>query len=143
MIVFLEFEKPPTATSQMKKVAVINGKPRFYEPKAVKEARNDFVSKLSQFKPYKPIEGAVSLYVLWLFPKGKTHKDGEWKITRPDTDNMEKLLKDCMTDVGFWKDDAQVCQEIVEKRWSKGPCGIFMVIDSLEEVANDNKRIPQ
>ena len=30
------------------------------------------------------------------------------EVTKPDTDNLQKLLKDCMTKCGFWKDDAQV-----------------------------------
>ena len=53
-------------------------------------------------------------------------------MTRPDTDNLQKLLKDCMTRCGFWKDDAQVVREIVEKRWSDEPTGIFVEIKSLE-----------
>ena len=43
----------------------------------------------------------------WCFPKGK-HSDGEYKATKPDTDNLQKMLKDVMTEVGFWKDDALV-----------------------------------
>jgi len=35
-------------------------------------------------------------------------------------EQMQKLLKDCMTAVGFWEDDAQVCSELVEKRWVRG-----------------------
>ena len=33
--------------------------------------------------------------------------DGEYRTTKPDTDNLQKLLKDCMTATGFWTDDAQ------------------------------------
>jgi crossover junction endodeoxyribonuclease RusA len=70
--------------------------------------------------------------VLWLFPKGKSHKAGEWRVTRPDTDNLEKMLKDCMTRCGFWKDDAQVVREHVEKKWSEDPVGIEIEITELE-----------
>ena len=72
--------------------------------------------------------------MLWLFPKGKSHKHGEWRKTRPDTDNLQKLLKDCMTQVRFWKDDAQVVSEKVQKRWSNEPTGIYVVIKELEVV---------
>jgi Holliday junction resolvase RusA-like endonuclease len=37
-----------------------------------------------------------------------------------------------MTKCGYWKDDAQVVREIVEKRWSDEPTGIFIEIRSLE-----------
>ena len=43
---------------------------------------------------------------------------------------LQKLLKDCMTHAGFWKDDALVASEIVEKFWSKIP-GIYIRIKEL------------
>ncbi|MCD8109154.1 MAG: RusA family crossover junction endodeoxyribonuclease [Clostridiales bacterium] len=124
---------PPTVTAQMKQVRVVNGKPIFYDPPKVKEARQSLMGHLEPHKPDAPMQGAISLRVLWLFPRGKSHKNGEWRITRPDTDNLEKLLKDCMTAVGFWKDDAQVVRESVEKRWSDEPCGIYIEIEELED----------
>lgn len=123
---------PPTSTAQMKQVRVVKGKPVFYDPPAVKKARNALTAHLALHKPDKPIGGGISLRVLWLFPKGKSHRNGEWRITKPDTDNLQKLLKDCMTRCGFWKDDAQVAREIIEKRWSDDPCGIYIEIEELE-----------
>ena len=124
--------KPPTATAQEKQVRVVHGKPLFYDPAPVKEAKKLLIGHLSRHRPDEPMEGAISLRTLWLFPRGKSHKDGDWRVTRPDTDNLQKLLKDCMTKCGFWKDDAQVVREIVEKRWSDEPTGIFIEIRSLE-----------
>ena len=142
---FKVFLNPPTATAQEKKVSVVRGKPVFYNPPAVKKAKSLLISHLIQHKPdeshliqHKPDEpffGAVSLKVRWCFPKGKSHKDGEWRITRPDTDNLQKLLKDCMTQCDFWKDDAQVVREIAEKIWSNEP-GIEIEIEKLEDKEN-------
>ena len=56
----------------------------------------------------------------------KTH--GSWRTSKPDTDNLEKALKDEMTRLHFWHDDAQVCSEIVEKFWSD-PCGVFVRVE--------------
>ena len=123
---------PPTSTAQMKQVRVVKGKPIFYDPPAVKEARSVLSAHLAVHKPDKPLTGPISLRVLWLFPKGKSHRHGEWRITKPDTDNLQKLLKDCMTRCGYWKDDAQVVRETVEKRWSDDPCGIYIEIEELE-----------
>ena len=124
--------KPPTATAQEHSVRVIKGKPVFFDPPAVKDAKELLTAHLSRHKPAEPIHGAVSLTVIWLFPKGMTHENGEWRISKPDTDNLQKLLKDCMTKVGFWKDDAQVAREQVEKRWSDDPTGIYIEITELE-----------
>lgn len=129
--------KPPTATAQEKKVCVVHGKPMFYDPAPVKEAKRLLVGHLSCHRPDTPMEGPVSLRVLWLFPKGKTHKNGEWRVTKPDTDNLQKLLKDCMTKCGFWKDDAQVVREVVEKRWSDDPTGIYIEVEALEVEQNE------
>lgn len=122
---------PPTATAQEKQVRVVHGKPIFYNPTPVKEAKQLLIGHLSRHKPDEPLEGAIALTTVWLFPKGKSHRHGEWRITKPDTDNLQKLLKDCMTKCGFWKDDAQVVKENVEKRWSDEPTGIYIEIQQL------------
>ena len=126
---------PPTATAQEKKVCVVNGNPVFSNPASGKNAKSLLLGHQAIHKPSKPLEGSVELTAGWLFPKGKAHKHGEWRTTRPDTDNLQKLLKDCMTKCGFWKDDAQVVREIVEKRWSNEPTGIYIRIERLEDAA--------
>jgi len=123
---------PPTSTAQMKQVRVVNNKPVFYDPAPVKEARKQLIGHLILYRPDAPLEGPLALTVMWLFPKGRSHKNGEWRTTKPDTDNLQKLLKDCMTKCQFWKDDAQVVREVVEKRWSDEPCGIYIEIQELE-----------
>ena len=123
--------KPPTVTAQEKKVTLVKGKPIFYDPAPVKEARAALTAYLAPHKPTAPLQGPISLRTLWLFPRGKSHKNGEWRITKPDTDNLQKMLKDCMTQVGFWKDDAQVVREIAEKRWSDEPCGIYIEVEVI------------
>ena len=133
MKLFLLME-PPTVTAQQAKVAVVGNRPMFYKPEKVKAARQMLIRHLKPLKPSSPYEGAIELHVVWLFPKGKSHKHNEWRITKPDTDNLEKMLKDCMTEVGFWKDDAQVVKEIVEKRWSDDPTGISIEMDKLDKI---------
>ena len=36
-----------------------------------------------------------------------------------------------MTDVGFWKDDAQVCAETIGKIWADRP-GIYILAEELQ-----------
>lgn len=66
----------------------------------------------------------------WCFSVTGKHKDGEYRITKPDTDNLQKLLKDVMTDLGYWTDDALVASEIIEKFWAEVP-GIYIKIEEL------------
>lgn len=120
---------PPTITAQEHKVTVRNGKPVFYNPPKVAEAKGKLKSHLIQYKPTMPFVDGVRLTVKWLFPRGN-HFDGEYRITKPDTDNLQKLLKDCMTECGYWEDDALVCSEICEKFWAQYP-GIYIKIEEI------------
>lgn len=120
---------PPTCTHQEKQARIRNGKPVFYEPQELKTARLKLMGHLSRHRPEFPYEAGVRLMVKWCFPKGK-HQDGEYRVTRPDTDNLQKLLKDCMTAAGFWKDDCLVASEIVEKFWAEIP-GIYIRVEEL------------
>lgn len=120
---------PPTVTHQEKKVTVAHGKPRFYEPAALLAARAKLTDGLAGFRPSQPYENGMRLVVKWLFPRGR-HPDGAYRTTKPDTDNLQKLLKDCMTAAGFWKDDALVASEVVEKFWAQTP-GIYVRIEEL------------
>lgn len=126
---------PPTVTAQESKVAVVRNKPIIYKPEKIKQAKKEIIKHLMPFKPKEPLQGPVELKVVWLFPRGKRHKHFEWRTTRPDTDNLEKLLKDCMTEVGFWKDDALVVSETVYKIWSDEPTGISIELKALEKIA--------
>ena len=121
---------PPTITHQEKKVHLVNGRPRFYEPDELKAARQKLTAYLGQHVPEEPYQGGIQLIVKWCFQTKGRHKDGEYRITKPDTDNLQKLLKDCMTSVGFWSDDAQVASEIVEKVWAEIP-GIYIRVTEL------------
>jgi len=121
---------PPTVTAQEHKVIVRNGKPVFFDPPELKAARAKLTAYLSQHRPERPYSRGVRLFTKWLFPRGQ-HRDGAYRITRPDTDNLQKLLKDCMTDCGYWKDDALVASEIVEKFWAQVP-GIWIRIEELQ-----------
>ena len=121
---------PRTITHQEKKVHVVNGRPRFYEPDELKAARQKLTAYLGQHVPEEPYQGGIQLIVKWCFQTKGRHKDGEYRITKPDTDNLQKLLKDCMTSVGFWSDDAQVASEIVEKFWAEIP-GIYIRVTEL------------
>ena len=74
--------------------------------------------------------GRCSCWSNGVFPSDGRHANGEWKTTKPDTDNLDKALKDEMTRLRFWHDDAQVASEISEKFWADVP-GIFVKVVAL------------
>ena len=122
--------KLPTKTHQEKKVRVVNGKPVFYEPAELSAVRSKFRDALATYVPHQPFVGAVRLVTKWCFPVSGKHSDGEYRTSKPDTDNLVKLLKDVMTGLHFWKDDAQVASEIIEKFWADIP-GLFVAVEEI------------
>lgn len=121
---------PPTVTRQEHQVTCKSGKPIFYDPPELKEARAKLQAHLGKHVPANKYTGAVRLVTKWCFLTTGRHKDGEYKATKPDTDNLQKMLKDIMTDLGFWTDDALVVSEITEKFWAKVP-GIYICITAV------------
>ena len=119
---------PPTITQQEHKVTIRNGRPIFYEPAELKAARSELLDSVARFAPEKELTGPIRLTTKWIWPSGS--EDFHWKTTKPDTDNLIKMLKDCMTRAGFWRDDAQVASEITEKAEGPHP-GIYVEIEEL------------
>lgn len=120
---------PTTVAHQEKQVYVAKGKPVFYEPQDLPTARVKLETHLGRHKPEEKYVDPVELVTKWCFPRG-SHNDGEYRTSKPDTDNLQKLFKDCMTTVGFWKDDALVVREIAEKFWAEIP-GIYTRVSEL------------
>lgn len=101
--------------------------------------------------PFVPMPGPISLEAHFFFARPKHHftKKGlrptaaHYHTVKPDTDNLVKALKDCMTTLGAWSDDAQVCMETVTKQYGPKP-GVLVIIEPLSieppkalEIAND------
>ena len=138
LIHFVEPMRIPTTTQQEHDIGY-NRKTKksyIYDGQEIKNARMSFRAHLSRHIPPEPFTGPLSLSVTWLFmDNGKDHKDLEYKVTRPDTDNMIKMFKDEMAHCGFMKNDAQVAVEVNRKIWSRDFEGIIVDVAALPEVA--------
>lgn len=131
MKIFLPM-RPPTTTHQTKSTAVVNGKTIYYEDAKLKDARAKLTAHLGPHAPSVKFTGPLRVMVKWLFPMTAKSINGQWKATRPDSHNLNKLLFDVMTATGYWHDDAQVASEIIEKFHAETP-GIFIQIEELEQ----------
>jgi Holliday junction resolvase RusA-like endonuclease len=120
--------RPPRTTAQQQRI----GNKKIYKGASVSDAQRKLTAHLYAYAPAKPLDGPIRMTTIWQW-NSKGH-DGEWKTTKPDTDNLQKLLKDCMTRLGYWHDDAQVCDEHIAKRWTaQGDCpGIFVRVETLD-----------
>jgi len=91
-------------------------------------------------RPPHPLVGPMRVDLWFYFPRPKYHfrKDGQLKqeapirhIVRPDRDNAEKVILDCLTRAGFWDDDCQVCAGEVNKLYANTEPGVRVVITPL------------
>lgn len=121
---------PPTTTFQAKQLAIVKGKPRLFDSAELKAVKAKLRDHVGPHAPDAPLSGAVRLMTKWCWPVGETHGNGEYKATKPDTDNLVKALKDAMAKTGFFTDDAQVASEITEKFWADVP-GIYVMVEEV------------
>jgi Holliday junction resolvase RusA-like endonuclease len=80
----------------------------------------------------KNLEGPISLNLVFRLPRPKGHfgtgKNSSrlketapaWHTSKPDLDNIEKALKDALSDIRLWRDDCQVCQVTKKKVYVDG-----------------------
>ena len=103
-----------------------------------KAAQNDLLALLLPHRPALPLDGAVVVCVTWRYPwrKGESKRTRAEGVipctTRPDVDNICKMLLDCMTRLAFWTDDGQVARLTVCKEWGDDP-GIGIQVQSWAE----------
>lgn len=125
---------PSSKTAQQKGEAVVHGHIHHYKKASVREAERVLSWQLKRFVPDEPLTGPIRLRVEWFFELKKQKRE-EWKITRPDLDNLEKGLLDVMTDLGFWRDDSQIVVKITTKKVV--PVGSGKLIIEIEEIQDE------
>ena len=127
----LQLETMPKGTAQMKR---FNGNTRtYFKSKTLMETERIYRTLLTPHRPKAPSEGPIRLFIVLYFDKKSPKKLwGQYKITRPDVDNFCKALIDQMTQVGFWKDDAQVVDLHVIKRYSE-KATIYIQLEELDD----------
>ena len=121
---FAVMDEIPRTTHQEKGCRIVRGRPMFYEKAEVKEIRRFYSDIFKMHRPPRSLEKAVAVKVCFYYPVKKPHKNGEVKATRPDLDNMVKLLFDVATSCRFWGDDGQIGLLQVTKSYGE-PSGIY------------------
>lgn len=116
---------PPTATAQHKgsRIAYVNGKPTImhYTKKPQRMAHDEYVRHLMADINRRSdgigrefmFTTAIAVKIDFYFPNPantpKCNRNKTFaKITRPDVDNMAKMLLDCLTEVGLIQDDGLI-----------------------------------
>ena len=137
-VINLIFEEGlPRATAQQKGEAVRYTRSgqayiQHYKKEKVKALHNEFAYRLKRYAPPVPSEDPIRLIVFLGFDVKEKMLWGKYKTTRPDGDNYIKEIKDVMTEIGFWKDDAQVVDERIVRTYAeKG--SITIQVETLKQ----------
>lgn len=112
-----------------------------YTKSEVAAEKRRVVSAAKKYAPASPTTGPVYVSLRVVFPLTKEQaarhadrlSDTSFTIPhtkKPDADNNAKLILDALTACGFWKDDCQVCDLFIRKRYGVQP-EIRVVITSL------------
>ena len=136
---YVKMDEVPKTTAQQKKFSTKTK--TFYKTSKIKQSEHLLVRALSGKQPRKTYDTPIELSVTWLFPHTKRSKDGERKGTRPDLDNLQKLLQDIMCKLGYYKDDSLITDLKVKKRWHRHS-GLIIEINEVETIDRElNKEI--
>lgn len=119
-----------------------NGKPDVYTPDRANGWKNLIAMEANKHLPVKPLEGPIKIDCLFLMPRPRRlmrlqAPGGHIPHTsKPDRDNLDKAVLDCLTQIGFIKDDRQVCEGEILKYYHEkgGQPGVVIKIYQLEEM---------
>jgi len=97
-------------------------------------------SGVSRTKLAGKLYGGVRIDMIFLFQTKDKARHGEFKLSVPDKDNLEKLVLDAFEMSGlFEKGDAQVCAGDVQKYWTCDRAGLMVKISRAENVFKENE----
>jgi Holliday junction resolvase RusA-like endonuclease len=102
-----------------------NGKRRYTPPKQAAAMRTIQNKALQAFRGREFLEGAlrVEIEAVYTAPQSwsaKKKAETEYKTSKPDVDNLCKLILDSLTGI-IWKDDQIVSHIEVTKRYGETP----------------------
>lgn len=103
-----------------------NGIVRMYDPSTAEGWKGAIALAAEKYIPNEPLTGPLKVNLTFYFKRPKRlcrKKDLRCRMphdVKPDRDNCEKAVLDCLTTLGFWKDDCQVCCGEVRKFY----CGL-------------------
>ena len=111
----------------------LNSFATIYERKEDKQAKEIVSAAARTVAPEELPTGPLKVGIVFFMPRPKGHygtgrNEGKLKdwavdmphVSKPDIDNLVKLTIDALTGI-FWKDDSQICEAIILKKYSDNP----------------------
>ena len=103
---------------------------RMYEAGSAEHWKGAIAQAVKPYLPEIPTELPVAIQITCLMPRPKAHFNSKGilklgapdaHIGKPDCDNLAKAATDCLTLVGMWKNDSQIYDLRVIKKYGTQP----------------------
>lgn len=129
------------------------GQARVYNPKTAEGWKSQIAEAAQKFIPVQPFSGPVCLELTFYFPRPKGHfgtgkNEGKlkenapnWHTVKPDRDNLDKPFLDCLTTLGIFRDDSQVCDGVIKKLYC--PPGLQPGCNVVLIALDEPERVPE
>ena len=120
---------------------------RVYNPGTAEAWKNDIAIAARDHIPAEPLTGPIFCAIGFYLPRPKRlmrKKDPQhtlYHYRKPDRDNLDKAVLDALTHLGFWHDDAQVCEGGARKLYhtKTGRPGAYITIRPLFAEGSPNE----
>lgn len=132
---FMGMSKLPSGTAQQRKTSYnrYHGI-KSYPAASYVQAKRVLTRALTPHRVPEPFKGPILLEVEYRYETKEKKKFYKLKTTRPDGDNLIKVLKDRMTELGFFNDDSEVAIESMSRFYvPRGEGGISVYIAEVSE----------
>ena len=119
------------------------GKVRMYDPGTAEGWKAIVAAAAQPFVPKTPHEGPVSVDLDFWMPRpkrlAKAPSHALQYLAKPDADNLAKAVMDCFTEIGIWRDDAQVYYLSVSKYYQSkdGRPGVTVAVTLHNDKEDD------
>lgn len=132
---FVHMDDIPRTTAQQKDITTRGGFPRLVDSKNLKTAKTIWHYALANHVPKEMLKKPLRVKILYCFKASKTNKADTFKTTSPDTDNLQKLPKDIMQALEYYKNDGEVAFDEAVKVFSDVP-GVLVKVSELPKKVN-------
>lgn len=108
--------------------------PHAYTPQKTRDAEATLAARSLAFRPKRPLVGPLTLTAMFVLPipaswSRKRKAAPPRHTSKPDLDNLVKLLKDALNGV-FWLDDRQIYSVLASKSYGEIPFTRITIAES-------------
>ena len=127
MHIFIKCDPPKATGNNTKACGIVRGHARIFDSSKSKSVKKMMYNLLLPYAPKIPLTGPLEQSLVFIFPYNKSDISSKakraalevngyvWHDTKPDLDNLRKILNDTLEKLGFFHNDSQIVIDHGEK----------------------------